>query len=41
MMEDRRSVQQKLYDSNAAMYVLGYVMEQPASLRGEVFSNYK
>lgn len=37
MMEDRRSVQQKLYDSNAAMYVLGYVMEQPAALRGEKY----
>lgn len=36
-MEDKRSVQQKLYDSNAAMYVLGYVMEQPAALRGEKY----
>ena len=36
-MEDKRSVQQKLYDSNAAMYVLGYVMEHPAALRGEKY----
>lgn len=37
MAEDRRTIMQKLYDTNSAMYVLGYVMEQPRILRGEKY----